>query len=94
MAPPSVEIVCADAGGSNAYEGAVPANLLLCCGVFGNVSDAHDQREGEQGFGSWQAEAEIEIRQAFESEDFGAELPPYTRRGSRRPARARRLSKR
>ncbi len=38
-APPRIEIVCADAGQSDAYEGAVPADLLLCCGVFGNVSD-------------------------------------------------------
>ncbi len=39
-APASIEIACRDAGYSDAYEGAVPANLLLCCGVFGNVSDA------------------------------------------------------
>ena len=38
-APMSIEIACRDAGLSDAYEGAVPANLLLCCGVFGNVSD-------------------------------------------------------
>ncbi len=38
-APPGIEIACRDAGLSDAYAGAVPANLLLCCGVFGNVSD-------------------------------------------------------
>ena len=38
-APPTVEVACRDAGRSEAYEGAVPADLLLCCGVLGNVSD-------------------------------------------------------
>jgi hypothetical protein len=28
------------AGNSDAYEGAVPVNLLLCCGVFGNITEA------------------------------------------------------
>jgi hypothetical protein len=36
---PGVEVVCADAGNTDSYAGAVPANLLLCCGVFGNISD-------------------------------------------------------
>lgn len=39
-APPAIEIVCGDAGNSDAYEGAVPVNLLLCCGVFGNITEA------------------------------------------------------
>jgi hypothetical protein len=34
-----VEVVCGDAGATTAYEGAVPADLVLMCGVFGNVSD-------------------------------------------------------
>ena len=38
-APVTVEVVCRDAGQSAAYDGAVPADLMLCCGVFGNVSD-------------------------------------------------------
>jgi len=38
-APPGIEVVCGDAGHSNAYVGAVPADLLLCCGVFGNISE-------------------------------------------------------
>jgi len=38
-APSTIEVVCADAGNSDAYEGAVPVNLLLCCGVFGNITD-------------------------------------------------------
>ncbi|MEV6286590.1 SAM-dependent methyltransferase [Kribbella sp. NPDC051770] len=35
-----VEVVEADAGRTAAYAGAVPADLLLFCGVFGNISDA------------------------------------------------------
>ena len=34
-----LEVVDADAGSSDAYEGAVPADLLLACGVFGNIPD-------------------------------------------------------
>ncbi|HTW43092.1 MAG TPA: hypothetical protein VMD79_12325 [Solirubrobacteraceae bacterium] len=32
------EVVVADASMTDAYEGAVPANLVLLCGVFGNIS--------------------------------------------------------
>jgi hypothetical protein len=35
-----IEVVEADAGSTDAYAGAVPADLLVLCGVFGNVSDA------------------------------------------------------
>ena len=35
-----IEVVEADAGVSDAYAGAVPADLVLACGVFGNVPDA------------------------------------------------------
>jgi hypothetical protein len=38
-APPGIEVVCADASMTAAYAGAVPADLVLVCGVFGNVSD-------------------------------------------------------
>jgi hypothetical protein len=34
-----IEVVEGDAGHSDAYEGAVPADLVLACGVFGNVPD-------------------------------------------------------
>jgi hypothetical protein len=34
-----VEVVTADASTTSAYEGAVPAHLVLACGVFGNVAD-------------------------------------------------------
>ena len=39
-----VEVVCSDAALTDAYIGAVPADLLLVCGVFGNVSDADVER--------------------------------------------------
>jgi hypothetical protein len=35
----SVEVVRADAALSDVYKDAVPAELLLVCGVFGNISD-------------------------------------------------------
>ena len=34
-----LEVVQADAGVAAAFEGAVPADLVLLCGIFGNVSD-------------------------------------------------------
>jgi hypothetical protein len=34
-----VEVVVGDAAMTDAYEGAVPARLVLACGVFGNVVD-------------------------------------------------------
>src|SRR5512142_1447794 len=40
VAPAAIEVVCSDAGISDAYEGAVPVDLLLCCGVFGNITKA------------------------------------------------------
>ena len=42
-APSSIEVLCADAGNSDAYAGAVPVDLLLCCGVFGNITEADIQ---------------------------------------------------
>ncbi len=36
----ALDVVCADAGWSDAYAGAVPADLLLLCGIFGNIVDA------------------------------------------------------
>jgi len=35
-----LEVVTADAGETSVYAGAVPADLVLACGVFGNVSNA------------------------------------------------------
>lgn len=40
----SVEVICADAGVTDVYAGAVPAELVLVCGVFGNISDPDVQR--------------------------------------------------
>ena len=39
-----VEIVAGDAGVTDAYVGAAPADLVLACGVFGNVEDADVER--------------------------------------------------
>ena len=38
-APPGVEVVAGDASDTSAYAGAVPAELVLAYGVFGNISD-------------------------------------------------------
>ncbi|MFV2100384.1 methyltransferase domain-containing protein [Micromonospora sp. LOL_024] len=37
----SVEVVLGDAARTDAYAGLVPADLVLACGIFGNISDAH-----------------------------------------------------
>ena len=42
-APARMEVICGDAGNSDAYEGAIPVNLLLCCGVFGNINETDIQ---------------------------------------------------
>jgi hypothetical protein len=39
-----VEVVRGDASTSNAFVGAVPADLVLVCGVFGNISDGDVER--------------------------------------------------
>lgn len=39
--PAPVEILVADAGTSDSYVGVAPADLVLACGIFGNVSE-HD----------------------------------------------------
>ena len=41
---PQVEIVVGDAAVTDAYRGVVPADLVLVCGVFGNLSPADIQR--------------------------------------------------
>lgn len=43
-AGPDVEVVVADAGLTDAYAGAVPADLVMMCGVFGNVTDEDVRR--------------------------------------------------
>lgn len=37
-APPGVDVVLGDAAASAAYAGCVPADLVLACGVFGNLA--------------------------------------------------------
>ena len=39
-----LEVVVGDAGTTASYAGAVPADLVLMCGVFGNISDADVER--------------------------------------------------
>jgi Putative methyltransferase len=39
-----LEVRVGDAGDTAAYVGAVPADLVLACGVFGNISDADIER--------------------------------------------------
>jgi hypothetical protein len=39
-----VEVVENDAGLVDAYRGAVPADLVIACGVFGNITDADIER--------------------------------------------------
>ena len=42
-----IEVVVADAGRIDAYAGAVPADLVLVCGVFGNIGQADIRRTVE-----------------------------------------------
>ena len=39
-----IRVACADAGSTRAYAGAAPADLVLLCGIFGNVSDVDVHR--------------------------------------------------
>jgi len=39
-----VEVICSDAAVSDVYAGAVPAELVLVCGVFGNIGDGDLRR--------------------------------------------------
>jgi hypothetical protein len=39
-----LEVRTADAGTTDAYVGAVPADVVLLCGIFGNVADADVER--------------------------------------------------
>jgi hypothetical protein len=43
-APPGIEVIRADGGSTDPYVGAVPADLVLVCGVFGNVSNTDVER--------------------------------------------------
>ena len=39
-----IEVVCGDAARPASYRGATPADLVVACGIFGNVSDADVHR--------------------------------------------------
>jgi hypothetical protein len=39
QAPPGIRVLCADAASTSVYDGSVPADLVLLCGIFGNVSE-------------------------------------------------------
>ena len=43
-APAGVDVACADAALTSSYDGAVPAEIVLANGVFGNISDADIER--------------------------------------------------
>jgi hypothetical protein len=43
-APPGVDVVMGDAALAGAYEGIVPVDIALVCGVFGNISDEDIER--------------------------------------------------
>lgn len=45
---PAVDVIVGDAGMSTAYEDAAPADIVLVCGVFGNISDADMERTVRQ----------------------------------------------
>jgi len=47
-APPGVEAFCGDASNTSAYRGAVPADVVLANGVFGNISAADAERTIER----------------------------------------------
>jgi hypothetical protein len=39
VAPGGLDVVTGDAGVTDAYAGVVPADLVLLCGIFGNITD-------------------------------------------------------
>jgi hypothetical protein len=41
---PDVEVVIGDAGLTDAYAGLIPADIVLACGVFGNITDDDVER--------------------------------------------------
>jgi hypothetical protein len=44
VAPATIDVVCGDAATTDVYAGAVPADLVLVCGVFGNIRDDDIER--------------------------------------------------
>ena len=43
-----VNVRCADASMTDSYVGAAPADIVLACGIFGNISDEDIQRTIDQ----------------------------------------------
>lgn len=43
-APPAIEVISGDASTTDALSGAIPADLVLACGVFGNIAASDIQR--------------------------------------------------
>lgn len=41
---PDIDVRCTDAGTGRAYVGAAPADLVLLCGIFGNIADEDVRR--------------------------------------------------
>lgn len=48
LGPERLEIVCADAPASDAAPGLAPVQVLLACGIFGNISDGDIHRCAER----------------------------------------------
>lgn len=42
-----VRVLCGDAALTDSYEGAVPAEIVLACGIFGNITPEHIKRTVE-----------------------------------------------
>jgi hypothetical protein len=75
-APSTIEVLCADAGNSDAYEGTVPVNLLLCCGVFGNITDSDIQNT----INSWPMLCAPEATVIWTRGSFETDLRPQIRK--------------
>ena len=79
-APATIEVLCSDAGNSDAYEGIAPVNLLLCCGVFGNITDADIQNT----IGSWSMLCASEATVIWTRHTREPDLTPQIRQWVRR----------
>ena len=90
-APVGIEVVCGDASTSDVYTGAVPADLVLVCGVFGNISDA-DVEHTVRTLASLCAPGATAIWTRHRREpDLTVSVPRVVRRGRLRRGGVRRL---
>ena len=76
-APAGIEVLCADAGTTASYAGAVPADLVLVCGVFGNITDADMMHTIDDA---------ADAVRAGRDRDLDAPPPPARRDAARTPA--------